>query len=255
MIDTHAHLDDRKFDSDREKVIQNSFANGIEKIVNIGTDLKTSRLSVALAQKYPQIFASIAVHPHASKYFALSTVSELEKLSADPKVLAIGEIGLDFYRNWSPKEDQIKAFKSQIELAFKLKKPIVYHIRDAFEETWAIILETKAYQLGGILHSFSGNVEQAKKATELGLYLSFNGTLTYKNSLAQEVVKNIPLDLILLETDCPYLPPQPYRGQRNQPDYVKYVLEKMSELLNKPFEELEKITTENAQRIFKFPQN
>src|SRR3990172_3371872 len=124
MIDTHAHLDDRKFDSDREKVIQTSFSNGVEKIVNIGTDLKTSRFSVQLAQKYPQIYASIAVHPHAAKYFALSTVSELEKLAGNPKVVAIGEIGLDFFRMYSPKEDQTKAFQSQIELAFKLKKPI-----------------------------------------------------------------------------------------------------------------------------------
>lgn len=251
MIDTHAHLDDRQFDADRDQVIQACFQNGIKYIINIGTDLKTSRFSVELTQKYPQIYCTIAIHPHDAKNFTDQTLSELEQLAKHKKVVAIGEIGLDYYRMHSPQADQIKAFKAQIELAFKLKLPIVYHVREAFEETWKIILETEAYKLGGVMHSFSGNVEQAKKATDLGLYLSFNGSLTYKNSLAQKALPTVPEDLILVETDSPYLTPEPLRGKRNQPDYVKYVIEKAAFILQKSPQEVENLTNSNAVSAFR----
>lgn len=251
MFDTHAHLDDRKFDSDRDQVIQSCLRNGIKHIINIGTDLKTSRFSVELTQKYPQIYCTIAIHPHDAKNFTNQTLAELEKLAKYEKVVAIGEIGLDYYRMYSPKEDQIKAFRTQIELAFKLNFPIVYHVREAFDDTWQIISETESYKLGGVMHSFSGNAEQAKRVTDLGLYVSFNGSLTYKNSMAQKVLPAVPEDLILVETDSPYLPPEPYRGKRNQPDYVKYVIAKAAEILHKPSDEVEKITTQNALQAFR----
>src|SRR3990172_8440310 len=145
---------------------------------------------------------------------------------------------------YSPKEKQIEAFKAQIQLALRLKLPIVYHVREAFDDTWGIILETQAYKLGGVMHSFSGTIEQAKKVTDLGLYLSFNGSLTYKNSLAQKVLTDVPQNLILVETDCPYLTPQPHRGKRNRPDYVKFVIDKMAVILNQDPKEIEKITTQ-----------
>lgn len=251
MIDTHAHLDDRQFDSDRDQVIQSCFQNGIKNIINIGTDLRTSRFSVELSQKYPQVYCTIAIHPHDAKNFTNQTLAELEKLAQYEKVVAIGEIGLDYYRMYSPKEAQIKAFRAQIELAFKLNFPIVYHVREAFEETWKIILETEAYKLGGVMHSFSGNVEQAKKVADLGLYLSFNGSLTYKNSLVQKVLPTVPEDLILLETDSPYLTPEPLRGKRNRPDYVKYVIEKAAFILQKSPQEVEKLTSSNAVSAFR----
>ena len=251
MIDTHAHLDDRQFDSDRDQVIHSCFQNGIQHIINSGTDLKTSRFSVELSQKYPQIYCTIAIHPHDAKNFTDQTLAELEKLAKYERVVAIGEIGLDYYRMYSPKEAQIKAFRAQIELAFKLNFPIVYHVREAFDETWSIILETEAYKLGGVMHSFSGNVEQAKKVTDSGLYISFNGSLTYKNSLAQKVLPTVPLDLVLVETDCPYLTPEPYRGKRNRPDYVKYVIEKAASLLDRPPQEIENITIQNALQAFR----
>src|SRR3972149_8509762 len=152
---------------------------------------------------------------------------------------------------YSPKEKQIHAFRAQTELAFKLNLPIVYHVREAFEETWNIVLETEAYKLGGVMHSFSGNIEQAIKVVDLGLYISFNGSLTYKNSLAQKVLPTVPLDLILVETDCPYLTPEPHRGKRNRPDYVKYVIEKAAALLGKSPPEVEKTTTQNALQAFR----
>jgi len=251
MFDTHAHLDDRQFDSDRDQVIQSCFQNGIKNIINIGTDLRTSRFSVELSQKYPQVYCTIAIHPHDAKNFTNQTLAELEKLAQYEKVVAIGEIGLDYYRMYSPKEAQIKAFRAQIELAFKLNFPIVYHVREAFEETWKIILETEAYKLGGVMHSFSGNVEQAKKVADLGLYLSFNGSLTYKNSLVQKVLPTVPEDLILLETDSPYLTPEPLRGKRNRPDYVKYVIEKAAFILQKSPQEVEKLTSSNAVSAFR----
>ena len=167
------------------------------------------------------------------------------------KTVAIGEIGLDYYRMFSPKEDQIRAFKAQIELAFKLNLPIVYHVREAFDDTWKIILETKAYQLGGIMHSFSGTIEQAKKVTDMGLHISFNGSLTYKNSLAQKVLPSVPEELILVETDCPYLTPELYRGKRNQPDYVRHVINKMAETLQKSSPEVEQLTTRNALQAYR----
>ncbi len=251
MFDTHAHLDDRQFDPDRDHLIQECFQNGIQHIINIGTDLKTSRFSIQLAEKYPQIFCTIAVHPHDAKNFAEQTISELEQLAQHNKVVAIGEIGLDYYRMYSPKEKQINAFRAQIELAFKLNLPIVYHVREAFEETWNVVLETEAYKLGGVMHSFSGNIEQARKVVDLGLYISFNGSLTYKNSLAQKVLPEIPQDLILVETDCPYLTPEPHRGKRNRPDYVKYVIEKTALVLQKSPQEVEKLTTQNALQAFR----
>jgi TatD DNase family protein len=251
MFDTHAHLDDRKFDPDREQVIQQCLQNGVEYIVNIGTDLKSCQFSIELTQKHPQIYCAIAVHPHDSRHVNQQAIAELEKLAQNKKVVAIGEIGLDYYRMLSAKEDQIRAFKAQIELAFKLNLPIVYHVREAFDDTWKIILETKAYQLGGIMHSFSGAIEQAKKVTDLGLHISFNGSLTYKNSLAQKVLPSVPEDLILVETDCPYLTPEPYRGKRNQPDYVKYVISKMAEILQKSPPEVEQLTTRNALQAYR----
>jgi len=251
VFDTHAHLDDRQFDPDRDQVIQSCFQNGITNIINIGTDLRTSRFSVELTQKYPQIYCTIAIHPHDAKNFTNQTLAELEKLAKYEKVVAIGEIGLDYYRMYSPKEGQIKTFRAQIELAFKLNFPIVYHVREAFEDTWSIILETEAYKLGGVMHSFSGTVEQAKKVTDLGLYVSFNGSLTYKNSLAQKVLLEVPQDLILVETDSPYLTPEPQRGERNRPDYVKYVIEKVASILQKSPSEIEQITTQNALPAFR----
>lgn len=252
MIDTHAHLDFKQFDKDRPQIIEAAFSNGVEMIINVGVDLISSQNSVKLAEEHDQIYATIGFHPHDAKHLSEKSLREIEKLARHKKVVAVGEIGLDFYRDLSPREDQIKAFKRQIALARELKLPIVVHVREAWGEALAVLRETKAESVGGVLHSFTGDSEQAKSAVCLGFYLSFNGMLTYPGSKTSEVIKQVPLHSILVETDCPYLPPVPHRGKRNQPAYVRLVLEKASELFSPlTFEDLERITTLNACRLFR----
>jgi TatD DNase family protein len=253
MIDTHTHLDFPQFDRDRDEVIKNAFESGVERIVNIGTDLESSRKSVELAQRFEKIYATVGFHPHDASKLDENSLKELEKLALSPKVVAIGEIGLDFYRNLSPKKIQIEAFRKQVALAKKLKLPVVVHIREAYEEeVFEILKEAITLKIGVLLHCFSGDIAQAKQAIKMGFLLSFNGVLTYPNSKSLEVAKSVPLDFILTETDCPYLTPVPHRGERNQPSHVKFVLEKLAELF-KPltFEDIERITTHNANKFFK----
>lgn len=258
MIDTHAHLDIRQFDRDRSQVIEYAFSNGVEKIINVGCDLKSSQKSVQLAEEYEGIYATVGFHPHDAKDLTEVSLKKIEKLTGHKKVVAIGEIGLDFYRNLSPPEDQIKAFKKQIALAKELKLPIVVHVREAWDPALTILKESKAYAVGGVLHSFTGNLDQAKVAQDMGFFLSFNGMLTYPDSKTLRVAKELSIDSVLVETDCPYLSPIPHRSKRNQPGYVRFVLEKLTERLSPlTFQDVERITSLNACRLFnldkKFP--
>ncbi len=251
MIDTHAHLDFPQFNNDREKVIEQAFSSGLEALINIGVDLESSEKSINLAEKYKNIYATVGFHPHDASKLNQGTLNELEKLASHPKVVAIGEIGLDFYRNLSPENVQIRAFKEQIELAKKLKLPIVVHVRNAYKKALEI-LKTDAIGLKGVLHCFSGDENEAKQALSLGFYLSFNGTLTYKNSRAAELVKKIPLSSILTETDCPYLTPEPMRGKRNEPKLVRLVIEKVVQVSSShTFREIDEIFTQNAKKLFR----
>lgn len=251
MIDTHAHLDFSQFDSDREKIIFEAQVSGVKRIINIGVDLKSSRKSVELAQKYPFLYATVGIHPHDAKTLNDDVLKKLEILAQNEKIVAIGEIGLDFYRNLSPKEVQIEAFEKQIALAKKLNLPIVVHIRNAYKDALDILKKNDVQKTGGVLHCFSGNQKQANFGLSLGFYLSFNGTLTYPKSKAKDIAKNTPLDFILTETDCPYLTPAPFRGKRNKPSYVRLVMEKLSGIFSdKSFEEIEKITEKNAFNLF-----
>jgi TatD DNase family protein len=251
VIDTHAHLNLKDFDEDRNKVIKSALSNGVEKIINIGFDLKSSQKSIQLAEEFEQIYATVGFHPHDAKDLNPDALEKLKKLTDHKKVVAIGEIGLDFYRNLSPREDQIKAFREQIALAKTLHLPIVVHSREAHDETLEILKDTNAGKLGGVLHSFTGNAEHAKKAHDLGFFLGFNGMLTYPESKTVQVARGVPIDSILIETDCPYLPPVPHRGERNQPAYVRYVLEKLTDLFSPlTSEDLERITSLNASQLF-----
>ncbi len=257
MIDTHAHLDFPQYDKDRDKVIEEAFSSGLEAIVNIGVDLESSKKSIKLAEKYKNIYATVGFHPHDASRLSKEAFIELEKLASHPRVVAIGEIGLDFYRNLSPEDVQIKAFKEQIELAKKFKLPIVVHIRNAYKKALEILSEfgsvgkEEAEGLKGVLHCFSGDENEAKEALEMGFYLSFNGTLTYRNSRSAELVKKIPLSSILVETDCPYLTPEPLRGKRNEPKLVKLVTHKIVELSDSnTFQELDEVFTQNAVEFF-----
>jgi TatD DNase family protein len=252
VIDTHAHLDLKDFDKDRRKVIESALSNGVEKIINVGFDLKSSQKSVQLAEEFEQIYAAVGFHPHDAKELNAESLKKIKELTLHPKVVAIGEIGLDFYRNLSSYEDQIKAFREQIALAKTLNLPIVVHSRDAHDETLEILKDTNASQVGGVLHSFTGNAEHAKKAQKMDFYLGFNGMLTYKESKIVQVARGVPIDSILIETDCPYLPPVPHRGERNQPAYVKHVLEKLTDLFSPlNFEDLERITSLSAHLLFR----
>lgn len=252
MIDTHAHLDFKQFDKDRPQIIEYALSNGVERIINVGVDLRSSQNSVKLAEEHDQIYAAVGFHPHDAKHLTERSLKELEKLAEHKKVVAVGEIGLDFYRNLSPPDEQIKAFERQIDLAKKLKLPLVVHVREAWEEALEVLKENDAVAVGGVLHSFAGGSEQARAALEMGFDLGFNGILTYPDSQIPQVVRGLPHHSILVETDCPYLAPVPHRRERNQPAYVRFVVDQLGELLSPlTFEDMDRITTLNACRRFK----
>jgi len=252
MIDSHAHLDFEQYDTDRDRVIKDDLDNGIEAVVNIGVDLKTSRKSLELAEKYDHIYATVGVHPHDSGSAPENYLKQLETLAVHKKVVAIGEIGLDYYRDHSPRDIQRKAFEEQLELAKKLNMPVVVHIREAMEDSFKI-LENSGIKRG-VLHSFPGDEAEARKAVEMGFLISFAGPITYPKSTRARVAASIPLSKILAETDAPYLTPQAFRGKRNRPAYVKYVIEKLAETFSPyTFEDIARITSHNTRILFGLP--
>ncbi|UCE66583.1 MAG: YchF/TatD family DNA exonuclease [Candidatus Zixiibacteriota bacterium] len=252
MIDSHAHLDFSQYDLDREEVIREDFENGIEAVVNIGVDLETSRKSIELAEKYTHIYATVGIHPHDSGNAPKDYLAQLEKLASHKKVVAIGEIGLDYYRDHSPRDIQRKAFEQQLELALELDMPVVIHIREAIEDSFKIL--EKSGVRNGVLHSFPGDEIEARKALEMGFFISFAGPITYPRSSRVDVAASLPLSRIVVETDAPYLTPQAFRGKRNRPSYVRYVIGKLAEIFEPyTFEDMERITSHNARRLFGLP--
>lgn len=250
LFDSHAHLDDEQFDSDREEVIDRIIKSDVKRIINVGSDIKTSETSIRLASKYDFIYAAVGIHPHDVSDCSLADIEYLRKLSENEKVVAIGEIGLDYYYDNSPREDQRKWFASQIQLSEELNLPFIVHSRDASEDTYEIIKENRN-KSEFVLHCFSQSLEMAKKYIDLGGYISFAGPVTYKKSVKlREVIKNIPLDRLLIETDCPYLSPEPKRGKRNDPTNVLHVAETIASELRIDSERLAEITFENASRLF-----
>lgn len=248
LVDTHCHLDNEKFDEDRLEVIERIKEN-LEFCVNIGYDLVSSKKSLELAKEYDFIYAVIGVHPIDIAEYSEEVEKELELLGKNPKVVAIGEIGLDYHWMTEPKEVQQERFKSQLELAERLNKPVVIHTRDAMEDTVNILKEYP--NITGVIHCYPGSLETAKQLVDR-FYLGIGGTLTFKNSKkAVEVVKDIPLDRIVIETDCPYLTPEPFRGKRNEPLYVEYVAKKIAEIKEISVEDVIKITTENAKKLYR----
>ena len=258
LIDTHAHLDDRKFAADRGAVLERALKADVRAIVTIGTDLESSRRAVALAAHdgnapRPAIFATVGVHPHDASQLNPEALAELERLAGDKRVVAIGEIGLDLYRNLSPPAVQETAFVEQLELARRLDKPIVIHDRDAHAQVLGLLQKvSKDWQ--GVLHCFSGDEEMAKQAITMGFHISLAGPLTFENAhRLQAVARSIPLERLLIETDCPYLAPQPHRGQRNEPAYVCRVAAKLAELKGISLEHVAQATTDNARELFRLP--
>lgn len=250
LIDTHAHLDAGHFDDDREEVIQRALAQGVTAIVNIGFNRETIPTTLKLAEAYEFIYAAVGWHPQDAIDMKPEDLDWIEQSCAREKVLAIGEIGLDYYWDTSPKDVQHRVFREQIRLAKKLGMPIIIHNRDAHEDVVRILKEEKADEVGGIMHSFSGSWEIAKQCLDLNFYLSFSGPVTFKNAKQPKaVLANVPLDRLLVETDSPYLTPHPYRGKRNESAYVRLIAEAAAEIKALPIAEIEEITTRNAKKI------
>jgi TatD DNase family protein len=240
------------FDLDREKVFENSFLYNIKYFLNVGYDFESSLNSDKLSKNYNFIFASLGFHPHDAKDFKEIFLIDFEKMiKENKKIVAIGEIGLDYYRNLSPKETQIKVFKNQIEFAIEMNLPIIIHERDSFWDTVEILKKYKG-KINGVFHCFGGDLSKLKEIINLGFYIGIGGTLTYpKNEVLRETIKRAPLERILLETDAPYLAPQNFRGKRNEPKFLIYTAEYLAKLINIPLEKLSEITNKNFSQLFK----
>lgn len=252
LFDSHAHLNDERFDEDREELINSLQEKGVDLVLNPGACIETSKSSVELANKYDFIYAAVGVHPHDVGNMTEDDIETLRKLALEnDKVKAIGEIGLDYYYDTYPREDQKKWFKRQIELANKLKLPIIIHDRDAHGDTFEIIKNTKSPEIGCVLHCYSGNVELAREYVKMGCYISIPGTVTFKNNKKTvEVAKEIPLEYLLIETDSPYMAPVPNRGKRNDPSMVQFVADKIAQEKGISYEQVCEATKENAKRFF-----
>ncbi|GED72062.1 hydrolase TatD [Brevibacillus reuszeri] len=252
LFETHAHLNAKEFDEDREEVIARARENGVSTIVNIGFNAETIPTCMELAEAHDFIYAVIGWHPQDAKDMTDEHLEWIEELSRHPKVVGLGEMGLDYYWDTSPKDVQAEVFRKQIRLARKLDMPIIIHNRDAHQDVLTILKEEKAADVGGIMHCFSGSWETAKLALDMNFYISFGGPLTFKNAKQpKEVAAKVPLGKLLIETDCPYLTPHPFRGKRNESGYVRYVCEEMANIRGLSYEEMAQITSDNAKRLFR----
>jgi len=250
FIDSHAHLEMKAFDRDRDEVITRAKEAGVDYIVTVGTTLSDCKKAISIANTYKSVYAVIGIHPHEVKDIDDLTYESLKEMSRADKVVAYGEIGLDFFRNLSPKDVQVKRFGEQLELSSELALPVVIHDREAHRETMNMLKEWKGNRRG-IIHCFSGDYEMAIKCLDMGFYISIPGTITFKKSeKLQEVVKNIPIDSILLETDSPYLTPHPRRGRRNEPANVIFTARRVAEIKGLSLEKVGEITSENTKNVF-----
>jgi TatD DNase family protein len=250
LIDTHAHLQWPDFDKDREQVVERAFAAGLTAIVSIGYDVNASREAVRFAYGHDRIYAAVGIHPHNAKMIRADVLSSLRELGQDSKVVAIGEIGLDYYRNLSPRARQKETFEQQIRLAKELELPVIIHDREAHADVLQI-LRKSGKDITGVLHCFSGSSEMAKEAIKLGYLISLAGPVTFPNaSNLHQLVQNLPVESIVLETDCPWLAPQSHRGKRNEPSFIIETARKVAELKSLPFHELVEATTRNARGLF-----
>ena len=252
LIDTHTHLDAKPFSDNLEHVILRAEENHVGFFLTVGCDLQSSRSCVAIAHQYPNIYASVGIHPHDARSFNDETMLQLKRMiKLNSKVVAIGETGLDYYRNHSPHPEQQRVFRHHIQLAIETGKPLIIHDRDAHEDIIEIMVEEKAGTAGGVMHCFSGDLEMAHKCIEMGFYISFAGPLTYpKNDALRQIAKELPVDVMLLETDCPYLSPQPWRGKRCEPAYLKETAQKLAEIKGLSLEDIARVTSLNAWRLF-----
>lgn len=250
LFDTHAHYDDERFDGDREALLASMPEKNVGLIVNPGCDIPSSRVAVELAGKFDFVYAAVGIHPENCADFESEQIEKLRELAKEPKVVAIGEIGLDYY--WAenpPKDLQQEVLRRQLLLAQELRLPVIIHDRDAHADTMAIVREFP--QVRGVFHCFAGSTEMARELIGMGWMLSFNGAATFKNARkAPEVIAAVPLEKLMIETDAPYLTPVPHRGERNDSSYVRFVAEKIAEIKGLSPEEVERVTWENGRRFF-----
>lgn len=251
LTDTHTHLDAEQFNDDREEVINRAWDQGVTRMINIGFNRQTIPTTMKLAETYDFIYAVVGWHPQDAVHMKAADLDWIEDLCQHSKVVGIGEIGLDYYWDTSPKEVQHQVFREQIRLARKLQMPVVIHNRDAHEDVVRILREEKAFDVGGIMHSFSGSWETAQLCLAMNFHLSFGGPITFKNAIQpKEVLAKVPMDRLLLETDAPYLTPHPLRGKRNESGYITLVAEAAAEIKQISFAEIARITTKNAENLF-----
>lgn len=257
IFDTHAHYDDERFDEDREEVLKNIRAAGVEKAVNIGCNMASSRISVQMAKDLPGFYAAVGIHPSDADEYNEESHAELVSLAESEGVVAIGEIGLDYYWDTFDHEVQKRAFSGQLEIARKLDLPVVIHSREAAADTFnemcahAKCLESEGKKVKGVIHCYSGSAEMAADYVKMGYFIGIGGVLTYKNARKTvEVVEQIPLESIVIETDCPYLTPVPNRGKRNDSSNLVYVIEKIAELKGLGYEETAGVLWSNAHRLY-----
>ena len=254
IIDTHCHLDFSEFDPDREAVISRAKEFGVTHIINVASSLEGSRESVKLSSKYENIFASVGIHPHHADEVNKDSLNEIRAILKNKKIVAIGEVGLDYFKSPSSRENQKNVFIDFINIAKEHKLPLIIHNRESFSDTLDILKNEYTLPISGVMHCFSGDKTTLSKVLDLGLLVSFTCNLTFKNaSNLREVAKIVPKDRLLLETDAPFLAPQKYRGKRNEPSYIIELRDILVELLGLDAEEIENVTTENAKKLFNLP--
>ena len=251
FIDTHAHLDFDVYDDDLELVIQRAIENGVAAFITIGTDVASSENALALAEKYASVFAAVGIHPTDCAELNEKDFKTIEKLGQHEKVVAIGEIGLDYYHMRAEKEVQKDTLARQIKIARKLKLPLIIHNRESHDDIYEVLTKSKASDVGGVMHSFSGDTQFLNKILELDLHVSFTGNITFKKNESTSLVKEVPMERLLLETDSPFLTPIPLRGKRNEPGFIIHTAQKIAEIKELSSAEVGKVTSENAITLFK----
>lgn len=258
LVDTHCHLDFNQFDADREAVLAKAAAQGVTRLINPAVDLTSSRVVVTQAQRYQGVFAAVGFHPNSTAHFTVDQLAEIRELAQNSGVIAIGEIGLDYYWDKSPKAAQKVAFEAQLTLAAELQLPVIIHNREASEdvttilEAWAKTLPESLRARPGVMHSFSATMDIAERVLDLGFYLGFTGPITYKNAEeTRRIAAQVPIDRLLVETDAPFLTPIPHRGQRNEPTYIPLMVDRLASVQQVSFEVMAQATTANADRLFR----
>ncbi len=251
FFDTHNHLNDPAFEGDLELVVARALEAGVRGFLVLGYDLPSSRRAVELAEAFPWTFAAVGLHPHQAREFSPDLLETMRRLADHPRVVAIGEIGLDYHYHHSPPEAQREALEAQLRLARELDLPVSLHIRKAFDDMFAVLEEVPG--VSGVFHCFSGGPREAERALALGFFISYSGFLTYRSRKLEKALRRTPLDRLLVETDAPYLAPGEYRGSRNEPAYLPLTVQKVAEVLEVPLEVVAEATWENARRLFRLP--